>query len=192
MKVIRAVLSAFLTMSLVGNVCFAKNVDNQEQYIMDSIWGSMTEEQRFNSDLKYKANAVRLSEEEFIFFARVIEAESDGKGWEGYTNKGRIAIAACIWDRVYSGDFPNTVTGVLTQSGQFTTVSNGWCSKNSTSASEWAIIKGREAVINGDLPNNLNWFNCINFCHTPYDVIGDNYFSTTGQATYFEEGEFYG
>lgn len=193
MRIIKAVISMLLMVALFGNVCNAEEKqDNQEQYVMDSVWGQMNEDQRFNSDRKMKANSVRLTEEEFEFFARVVEAECNGYGWSGYTNDSRVYVACCIWDRIYSDSFPNTVNGVLCQPGQFTTVSNGWCSKKYTSASEWAIIKGREMVLNGEVPNNMNWFNCIGYCHTPYGYIGGNYFSTTGLATYFEEGEFYG
>jgi hypothetical protein len=189
MKVIRAVISSLLMVSLFGSYVRADETDDKAKYVMDSAWGSMTQEQKYNADIEYQANAVGLSVKEFNLFARVVEAESDGSYWkENETTEGRIAVASCIWDRVFSKSFPNTVAGVLCQSGQFTTVSDGWCSKSYTSASRWAVIEGLKAVLNGTYPSNMNWFNCIGYCHNPYAKIGDNYFSTTGVPTYFENG----
>ena len=196
MKFIRAVISTVLVLSLMSSKVMADNASDsyREQYVMDSVWGQMTEDQKYNSELKYKANAVRLSEEEFTLFSQVVEAESDGKGWEGYTSVGRIYVAACIWDRLYDDDFPNTVTGVLTDPGQFTTVSGGKCYKKSTLASEWAIIQARFALANGEIPTNMLYFNCISYFRgfRAFDKVGDNYFSTTGDPVYatVEDEEF--
>jgi spore germination cell wall hydrolase CwlJ-like protein len=172
--------------ALVGSVCFAD--DNQEQYVMDSVWGSMTDEQKYNADIKYKANAVRLSVEDFELFAKCVEAESDRSDFNpNETTDGRVYVAACIWDRVYSDEFPTTVRGVLTEPGQFTTVSSsGNCRINSTLASEWAILVGRLAVLNGEIPDNMYYFNCRGYFSgwTRFDKVGDNYFSTSGSPTY--------
>lgn len=193
METLKFLTSLVLTFSLLGGVCSAEVLQKEEdretyreQYIMDSVWGQMTEEQQYNAEIKYKANAVRLSVEDFELFARVVEAESDGKGWDGYTNEGRIYVACCIWDRVYDEGFPNTVREVLTQSGQFTTVSGGKCRKNSTLASEWAIIVGRFALASGEVPTNMLYFNCIGYFRgfSAFAKVGDNYFSTTGEPTY--------
>lgn len=190
MKVIRAVISSLLMVSLFGSYVRANETDDKAKYVMDSAWGSMTQEQKYNADIEYQANAVGLSVTEFNLFARVVEAECDGSYWnENETTEGRIAVASCIWDRVFSKSFPNTVTGVLCQSGQFTTVSNGWCSKRDTSASRWAVIEGLKAVLNGTYPSNLLFFNCIGYNgNVAFDRIGDNYFMTVGEPKYFENG----
>lgn len=182
-----------LVVALVGNVSYA-DADNQEQWVMDSVWGQMTDEQKYNADVKYKANAVRLSVEDFQLFANVVEAESDRSGFEpNETTDSRLYCAICIWDRVYSNEFSNTVRGVLLEPGQFTTVSSsGKCRINSTLASEWAIIKAREQIVNGEVPNNLLYFNCIGYNgFTPYGYIGDNYFMTTGDPTFFNKNDTY-
>lgn len=189
MKLIRCVLSMLLMVALVGNVSYA-DADNQEQWVMDSVWGQMTDEQKYNADVKYKANAVRLSVEDFQLFAKCVEAESDKSDFNpNETTDGRVYCAACIWDRVYSDEFPNTVRGVLTEPGQFTTVSGGRCRISSTLASEWAIIKGRDSVLNGEIPSNMLFFNCIGYfrSHTDFAKVGDNYFSTDGSPEYFNK-----
>lgn len=141
---------------------------------MDIAWLRMTEEQRYQAPLEYKAYACGLTPEEFEFMSRVIEKESDRSG----DIEGRIYIAATIINRVNDSRFPSTVSGVLTQSGQFSTVSGGWCSQQNTELSDWAIIEAYRRIEAEEIPDNIVWFNCIGYCHTPYDYIGGNYFST--------------
>jgi N-acetylmuramoyl-L-alanine amidase len=52
--------------------------------------------------------------------AKVVYAEARG---EPYT--GQVAVAAVVLNRVASSSFPNTVSGVVYQSGAFTAVSDG-------------------------------------------------------------------
>lgn len=50
----------------------------------------------------------------------LIECEAGG---ESYT--GMVAVGAVVVNRVNSGSFPNSVSGVIYQSGQFTPVATG-------------------------------------------------------------------
>ena len=52
--------------------------------------------------------------------AKVVYAEARG---EPYT--GQVAVAAVVLNRVRSSAFPNTISGVVYQSGAFTAVSDG-------------------------------------------------------------------
>lgn len=52
--------------------------------------------------------------------ARLVYAEARG---EPYT--GQVAVAAVVLNRVKSSKFPNTISGVIYQSGAFTVVSDG-------------------------------------------------------------------
>jgi len=173
-KTFSIVTSIILCIFLLGSVCYAD----------ETTWEDMTEEEQYNASMEEQAEAVDLSVTEFEFFARVVQAECDGT--LDY-NDGKLYVAACIWDRVFSPSWPDTVTGVLTQSGQFSTVSGGWCSSKYTTASRWAVIKAKEAVLKGEVPQNVIFFNCISYNgNTPYGVIGDNYFMTVGNPTYFD------
>ena len=143
----------------------------------------MPEEQRIAIPTNQMAYMVGLSEDEFNYFAQVVEAESDRS--EGCTN-GKIYVAACIWDRLNGSPWPDTLRGVLDQSGQFSTTSGGscWCKK--TPGSELAIVEAYISLQNGDIPTNLYYFNCIGYNYgTPYGKIGDNYFMTSGDEEEF-------
>ena len=52
--------------------------------------------------------------------ARLVYAEARGESY-----KGQVAVAAVVLNRVASASFPNTVSGVVFQSGAFSCVSNG-------------------------------------------------------------------
>ena len=52
--------------------------------------------------------------------AKLVYAEARGE-----TYKGQVAVAAVVLNRVKSASFPNTISGVIYQSGAFSCVSNG-------------------------------------------------------------------
>jgi hypothetical protein len=78
-----------------------------------------------------------------------------------------------------SDSFPDTVDGVLRQSGQFSVVSNGQAaSVGRTHRSDWAIIEAHRRLAEGIAPHVM-YFNCIGYNgFTPYGYYGDNYFMT--------------
>ena len=61
-----------------------------------------------------------LSSSDLTLLARCVYGESRG---EPYT--GQVAVAAVVLNRVRSSKFPNTIYGVIYQSGAFTAVSDG-------------------------------------------------------------------
>ena len=185
MKFIKGVIVALLCVTMFSSICYADEItDTEKQRAYEIAWNNMTEEDQYNASLELQAWSVGLDTKTFEFFARVVQAECDGA--TDY-NEGKLYVAACIWARYYSSSWPNTISGVLSQSGQFTTVSGGWCSASLTQASRWAVIKGKEAILKGDIPYNLIYFNCIGYNgNTPYGLIGDNYFMTVGEPTYFK------
>lgn len=119
-----------------------------------------------------------MTEEEFYLISSVVEAESD----RSESLDGRILIAETILNRVNSPSFPDTITGVLTQSGQFTTVVNGHSVTDRTELSDQAVIIAVQEIENGTAPEVL-FFNCIGYNYgTPYGYVDGNYFMT------YEEG----
>ena len=52
--------------------------------------------------------------------AKLVYAEARGESY-----KGQVAVAAVVLNRVSSASFPNTISGVIYQSGAFSCVSNG-------------------------------------------------------------------
>lgn len=67
--------------------------------------------------------------------AQLVHAEAKGEPYSG-----KVAVAEVILNRVKSGEFPNSVQGVVYQSGQFSPVTNGSIN-NSPTAEDYAAVK---------------------------------------------------
>lgn len=118
--------------------------------------------------------------DEFILLSSITEAESNRSQTD---NEGRIMVAICILNRVNDDGFPDTITGVISQSGQFSTCrrhSDGtyYSVTERTDLSDQAVIEAVRRIEAGEAPA-VFWFNCIgyNSWGTPYACIGGNYFS---------------
>ena len=85
--------------------------------------------------------------------------------------------------RVRDSRFPSTIEGVLTQSGQFSTVvrSNGeyHAVTNRTDLSDRAVIEAVEWMNSGEEYPWLLFFNCRNYFsgYEAYGCYGGNFFS---------------
>lgn len=91
------------------------------------------------------------SSDEYLL-AKCIYAEARG---EPYT--GQVAVGAVILNRVRSSSFPNTISGVIYQSGAFTAVSDG---QINLSPNETAYKAARDAMSGWDPTNGcLYYFN---------------------------------
>lgn len=120
--------------------------------------------------------------DEFILLSSIVEAESNRSQTD---NEGRIMIAICILNRVNddTGRFGEGITGVIGQSGQFSTCrrhSDGslYSVTERSDLSDAAVIEAVQRIEAGEAPAVL-WFNCIgyNSWGTPYACVGGNYFS---------------
>lgn len=126
------------------------------------------------------AESIGMTEEEFILISSVVEAESDRSAPQDGedTTEGRVMIALTILNRVDDDRFPETVTGVLTQRGQFSTVRNGRSVTNRTEWSDQAVLEAYEWNELGSDPETL-FFNCRGYNYgEPYGYIDGNYFMT--------------
>ena len=167
MNIILSILTALMML----------NPETPEDWNMDRVWNSCTDEQRMELPYEYQARACGIDPDEFIYLANVVEAESDRSS----NLQPKVMIAACILNRVDSSYFRDTIIGVLDEPGQFTTTSGGECYINSTQTSRWAIVEAQRQRRDGLIPKNVLFFNCIGYNYgTPYGVYGDNYFMTYG------------
>ena len=108
--------------------------------------------------------------------AKMVYAEARGESY-----KGQVAVAAVVLNRVASSSFPNTVSGVIYQSGAFSCVSNG--SINNTPDS--SCIRAALDALNGWDPTGgcLYYYNAKTaqdkwiFSRTVQTVIGNHSFA---------------
>jgi hypothetical protein len=129
--------------------------------------------------IEERASACELSVEEFILFSGIVEAESN-RSTDGDL-EGRIMIALTIWNRVHDSRFPDSVTEVISQHGQFSTYrrSTGSSCVSGTVYSDEAVIRAYEWIESGEVYPEVLFFNCRGYNNgTAYDRIGGNYFMT--------------
>ena len=108
--------------------------------------------------------------------AKLVYAEARGEPY-----KGQVAVAAVVLNRVASASFPNTVSGVIYQSGAFSCVENG--SINNTPDSN--CIRAALDALNGWDPTGgcLYYYNANTakdrwiFSRTVQTVIGNHSFA---------------
>ena len=79
--------------------------------------------------------------------ARLINGEARG---ESYT--GQVAVGAVVLNRVESAEFPNTISGVIYQKGQFSCVTDGNFNKAIDKKS--TVYKAAKDALNGVDPTN--------------------------------------
>ena len=93
-----------------------------------------------NKQQVYAATSSQPSNVQLL--ARAINGEARGEPYEG-----QVAVGAVILNRVKSSSFPNTVAGVIYQSGAFTAVSDGQI--NVPIASGSTVLKAAQDALNG-------------------------------------------
>ena len=86
--------------------------------------------------------------------ARAINGEARGESYEG-----QVAVGAVIMNRVKHSDFPNTIAGVIYQSGAFTAVADGQI--NEPIAEGSTVLKAAQDALNGWDPTDgcIYYFN---------------------------------
>jgi N-acetylmuramoyl-L-alanine amidase len=84
--------------------------------------------------------------------SKLVNAEARGEPY-----KGMVAVAATVLNRVASSKFPNTIAGVIYQSGAYTCVSDGQINLEASSQSK----KAAQDAINGWDPTSgcIYYFN---------------------------------
>lgn len=81
---------------------------------------SMEEYQASQTAAASSSSVISADSNDVAMLAALIECEAGG---ESYT--GMVAVGAVVVNRVNSGSFPNSISGVIYQSGQFTPVATG-------------------------------------------------------------------
>jgi N-acetylmuramoyl-L-alanine amidase len=87
-----------------------------------------TEQPKMSAD----TSGVTASEKDLL--ARLVRAEAESEPYAG-----KVAVATVVFNRVESSQFPNTINGVIYQSGQFSPVSNGSINRPATAEDRRAV-----------------------------------------------------
>ena len=165
-------------MIVISNCVTAMKKPTLEIPTVAQVYYGLSQEEQDSCPVEVKARVADMTEKEFKMLSAVCEAESDRKkNKESIEN--RTLIALVILNRVDSKKFPNTITKVLKQRGQFAVVTSGAYRRvGRTKLSDRAVIEAKRRKNENKAPNIL-YFNCRGFFrgHRRYKKVGDNYFS---------------
>ena len=125
--------------------------------------------------LEQRAEQAGMTVDDFTFISSVVEAESNRQSDEE-AMLGRVYISLVILNRVNDNRFPDTISGVLNQSGQFSTVRNSRSVTERTDLSDEAVIEAVRIIEAGEAPP-IFFFNCIGYNYgEPFAYVAGNYF----------------
>lgn len=91
--------------------------------------------------------AAAVSAEELDLLAAIIQCEAGGESHEG-----KVAVGAVVLNRVRSSSFPNTISDVVYQSGQFSPVASGILSGVLASGARSDCYEAARDALNGQNP----------------------------------------
>ncbi len=109
------------------------------------------------------------SADDLTLLASIIYCEAGNQSYEGM-----VAVGAVVMNRVYSSSFPDTISGVIYQSGQFTPASNGMLSSAlANGVGDTYYSAAQDALAGTDPTGGCLYFNTS---HGSGLKIGDHWF----------------
>ena len=140
--------------------------------ILFTIGGLIVESIFNNSNKKYSnvtyAKSINTTSD-MQLMARAINGEARGEPYEG-----QVAVGAVVLNRVKSSVYPNSVSEVIYQSGQFSPAMSGWLDRVRANAGySESALQAAEDALNGSNPVG----DCLYFSTGGYGMqIGDHFF----------------
>lgn len=125
---------------------------NLENIYTNIVFAAITDESSTSTDENTDQSSTDNSKDMVDLLARLINGEARG---EPYT--GQVAVGAVVMNRVKSSEFPDTISGVIYQKGQFSSVTDGQFNKPISEDS--TVYKAAREAINGSDPTG----GCIYF-----------------------------
>lgn len=96
---------------------------------------------------------VQAQEGDLELLAALIECEAGGESYEG-----KLAVGSVVLNRVASSYFPNTVVGVIYQSGQFSPVASGRFATVLSRGADTSCTQAAGEVLGGKITINALYF----------------------------------
>ncbi len=104
------------------------------------------------------SSSVQASSDDLTLLSAIIYCEAGGERYEG-----QVAVGAVVMNRVKSSSYPNSISGVVYQSGQFTPAGSGALSRALSNGSyKNCISAAREALAGADNTGGAKYFHRVN------------------------------
>lgn len=121
-------------------VAAVKSFQKKNGLTVDGIAGSKTLKAMGINSSSSSSSSTSANSSNTNLLARIIYGESRGEPYAG-----QVAVGAVVLNRVKSSKFPNTIAGVIYQTGAFDAVSDGQINKSPDSTA----IKAAKDALNG-------------------------------------------
>lgn len=135
-----------LTISvLVVALYISYNYESLEIY--NSVLAATKDQSSTSTKKNTDQSSIDNSGDMVDLLARLINGEARGEPY-----KGQVAVGAVVMNRVKSSEFPDTISGVIYQKGQFSCVTDGQFNKAIDEDS--TVYKAAQEALNGADPTN--------------------------------------
>jgi hypothetical protein len=122
---------------------------------------------------KTKGSSVSVSADETTLLAAIIYCEAGNESYEG-----KVAVGAVVMNRVKSSSFPNSIKGVIYQSGQFSPVASGKFAKvlSNHSYTSSCVSAAKEAISGVSNVGSAKSFRMVSSGHSGQRIGGHVFF----------------
>lgn len=139
------VLICVIIAALVIALYISYNFESVEIY--DGVYAAIKDQSSTSTKKNTDQSSIDNSGDMVDLLARLINGEARGEPY-----KGQVAVGAVVMNRVKSSEFPDTISGVIYQKGQFSCVTDGQFNKPIDEDS--TVYKAAQEAINGSDPTN--------------------------------------
>lgn len=115
--------------------------------IYNGVYAAIKDQSSTSTKKNTDQSSIDNSGDMVDLLARLINGEARGEPY-----KGQVAVGAVVMNRVKSSEFPDTISGVIYQKGQFSCVTDGQFNKAIDEGS--TVYKAAQEAINGSDPTN--------------------------------------
>ncbi len=139
------ILICVIIAALVIALYISYNFESVEIY--DGVYAAIKDQSSTSTKKNTDQSSIDNSGDMVDLLARLINGEARGEPY-----KGQVAVGAVVMNRVKSSEFPDTISGVIYQKGQFSCVTDGQFNKPIDEDS--TVYKAAQEAINGSDPTN--------------------------------------
>lgn len=136
---------SLIIFALVTMLYISYNFESIE--IFTGVFAEITDQSSTSTEKNTDQSSTTNSGDMIDLLARLVNGEARGEPY-----KGQVAVAAVVMNRVRSSEFPDTISGVIYQKGQFSSVTDGQFDKAIDEKS--TVYKAAREAINGADPTN--------------------------------------
>ena len=147
-KKVTKLLSIIIVLLIILYITYTE----EDIRIFETVFAVITDESSTSTKKNTDQSSITNSGDMVELLARLINGEARGEPYNG-----QVAVGAVVMNRIKSASFPDTISGVIYQKGQFSSVTDGQINKAIDKSS--TVYQAARDAINGIDPTN----GCIYF-----------------------------